>query len=192
MSSVLFTLHVPVYRSAPTTSRELSDAHDTEIDCAAVGVEKTPNRILDLHNVTISPFPCACGCCVPGYTDTCFSFPFYVVTLTDTMRSLDVSIPVSRDSYCTCMCHGNPPGLFFAMLTFSRLCFLLIFSYDDSSFPDLLTPVCYPDNSSPSRPRFFLHPVLYPTFRLLLTYPTGRYSCLVLLRLYASLYLYFP
>ena len=34
-----------------------------------------------------------CGCCVPGYIDTCF--PFSLVTLTDTMRSLD-SLDVPR------------------------------------------------------------------------------------------------
>ena len=32
-----------------------------------------------------------CGCCAPGYTDTCFSFPFLLVTLMDAMRSSDVS-----------------------------------------------------------------------------------------------------
>ena len=117
-----------------------------------------------------------CGCCAPEYTDTCFLSPFLLVTLVDTMCSLDVShvarnrwtshhvtldistsrasglltrtfpVSVSRDSYCTCMCHGDPPGPCFVMLTFSRLCFLLISGCDDSSLS-----------------RFFLHPVLYPT-----------------------------
>ena len=45
-----------------------------------------------------------------------------------------VSVSVSRDSYCTCMCHGSSPRLFFVMLTISRLCFLLISGYVDSSF----------------------------------------------------------
>ena len=86
-------------------------------------------------------------------------FPFLVVTLVDAMRSMDVlalyflvsrdlgrfrvmchrlaysyiSISVSRDSYCTCMCHGDPPRPFFVTLMFPRLCLLLIFGYDDSS-----------------------------------------------------------
>ena len=48
------------------------------------------------------------------------------------IRTFPVS--VSRDSYCTCMCHGDLPRLFFVMLTFSRLCLLLISGYVDSSF----------------------------------------------------------
>ncbi|KIM59304.1 hypothetical protein SCLCIDRAFT_126402, partial [Scleroderma citrinum Foug A] len=31
-----------------------------------------------------------CGCCAPGFADTCFSFLFSLVTLADAMRSLDV------------------------------------------------------------------------------------------------------
>ena len=37
----------------------------------------------------------ACGCCAPRYTDTCFLFLFFLVTLTDAMRSSDIS--TSRD-----------------------------------------------------------------------------------------------
>ena len=95
----------------------------------------------------------------PGTLTLVFLFLFFLVTLTDALRSMDVltlyslashdlgrfrvtchrltysyvSIPVSRDSYYTCMCHGDPPRLFFVMLTFSHLCLLLIFGYDDSS-----------------------------------------------------------
>ena len=69
----------------------------------------------------------------------------------------------------------------------SCLRFLAYASYSSSVMTtrlslDFVTPVCYPDDSSLSRSWFFLHPVLYPTFHLLFTYPTGRYSCLVLLR----------
>ena len=41
-----------------------------------------------------------CGCCVPEYTDACFLFPFLLVTLADTVRSMDVLalyVFVSRD-----------------------------------------------------------------------------------------------
>ena len=31
-------------------------------------------------------------------------------------------VSVSHDFYCTRMSHGDPPRLFFVMLTFSRLC----------------------------------------------------------------------
>ena len=31
----------------PTASRELSDAHDTEVNYATIGVEKAPNHSLD-------------------------------------------------------------------------------------------------------------------------------------------------
>ena len=165
----------------------------------------------------MTPFPFCTVAAVRPALLTLVS-PISVATIADAMRSMDVlalyvfvsrdlghfrvtchrlaysyvSIPVSRDSYCTCMCHGSPPRLFFVMLTFSRLCLLLIFGCDNSSFPVLLTPICSPDDSSLTHSRFFLRPVLYPTFHLLLTYLTGRYSCLVLLWLYASLYLYFP
>ena len=139
--------------------------------------------------VTISSFPCACGCCAPGYTDTCF--PFYVVMLADAMRSTDIShytfschvtsdvsashatssltrtfpVSVSRDSYCTCMCHGDPPRLFFVTLTFSCLCFLLISGYVDSSFS-----------------QFSLRPYVTQTTRLSTFSPIRLYFCLVLLR----------
>ena len=95
----------------------------------------------------------------PGTLTLVSLFLFFLVTLTDAVRSTDVlalyvcvsrdpgrfhimchwlaysyiPVSVSRDSYCTCMCHGDPPRLFFVMLTFSRLCFLLIFGYGDSS-----------------------------------------------------------
>ena len=65
---------------------------------------------------------------------------FLLVTLTDAMRSLDVlpltrmfPVYLSRDFYGICMSHGDLPRLFFVMLTFSRLCLLLIFGDGDSS-----------------------------------------------------------
>ena len=103
-----------------------------------------------------------------------------------------VSIPVSCDPYCTCMCYGDPPRLLFVVLTFSCLRFLLVSSCDDSSLARTSlcpTPICYPDDSSLSRSRFFLHPVFSPTFY---SYPTGRYSCLVLLRFLRLFVLVFP
>ena len=122
--------------------------------------------------------PCACGCCAPGYTDTYFSFPFscsyahrcYALTgrfpyhVTGFAYTY-VPIPVSRDSYCTCMCHGDPPRPFFVMLTFSCLCLLLISSYVDSSFS-----------------QFSLRPYVTRTIRLSTFPPTRSYFCLVLLR----------
>ena len=66
-------------------------------------------------------------------------------------------VSVSRDFYCTCMSHGDPPRLFFVMLTISRLCFLLISGYVDSSFA-----------------RFSLRPYVIRTIRLL---PLPGSSC---------------
>ena len=129
--------------------------------------------------VTVPLFPWACGCCAPGYTDTCFPFPFLLVTLTDAMRSMDVlachvstsrdfssftsmfPVSVSCDSYCT-------SGLRYIRMSPERFV-----------SPDSVTPICCPNDLSH---RFSLRPVLYPSFRLHFTYPTGRYSCLVLLR----------
>ena len=101
--------------------------------------------------VTIPSFPCTCGCwapgtlfsfllcgrCEPEYTDTRFS----LVTLTDAMRSLDVSLccawPVtlaSRDlGYPRVTCHRPAYLLSVVMLMFSRICLLLIFGDGDSS-----------------------------------------------------------
>ena len=72
-------------------------------------------------------------------------------------------ISVSRDFYCTCMCHGDSPRPTFVMLMISHLCFLLISGYVDSSFSRPLCPVCY------------------LTTRLLFSLPTGRYSCILTL-----------
>ena len=81
---------------------------------------------------------------MPGYAGACFLFLFSLVTLTDAMRSLDVfqsrdsgsltctfPVSVSRDSYCTCMCHGNPPR----PLSLSCLCFLTYASYSSPVMP---------------------------------------------------------
>ena len=108
----------------------------------------------------------------PGTLTLVFLFLFFLVTLTDALRSMDVlalyslasrdlgrfrvtchrlaysyvSIPISRDSYYTCMCHGDPPRLFFVMLTF----------HDYASYSS-------PVMSTRLMSRFFLRPVLYPT-----------------------------
>ena len=86
---------------------------------------------------------------------------------------------------------GSLTRFLLIMLTSFSLVFLTRFGYVDSSLvPDFITPICLPDDSSLVLSRFFLRPVFYPPIRLLFTYPTGRYSCLLLLRLYASSYLY--
>ena len=63
------------------------------------------------------------------------------------------------------MCHGDPPRLFFVMLTFSRLCFLLISGYVDS-FSSW----------------FSLHPYVTRTTRLSTFPPIRLYFRLVLLQ----------
>ena len=75
-------------------------------------------------------------------------------------------VSISREFYCIRMSHSDSLRLFFVMLTFSRLCLLLISGYVDSSLA-----------------WFSLRPVLYPARFPSITYPTGRYSCLVLLHL---------
>ena len=114
----------------------------------------------DLHApsasaVTISPFPCACGCCAPSHTDIVSLSLFLLVTLADAMRSLDdplyhvtPAVPVSRDParllvrfpFLSHVTFTIPVCVMaacldfsFVMLTISRLCFLLIFGDGDSS-----------------------------------------------------------
>ena len=132
-----------------------------------------------------------CGCCVPGYTDTCLSFPFLLVMLTNAMHSSDVSS--SRDcGHCLIMCHWFAYSFPFCHAYGFSLMLLTRSGYDDSSLvPDYVAPICLPDDSSLISSQFFLRPVFYLPFCLLSTYLTGRYSCLVLYGLYASLYLYF-
>ena len=132
-------------------------------------LHKTP----ECYDFTV---PYACGCCAPGYTDAYFSFSCsyahgrYALTgrfphhVTGFAYSY-VPVPVSRDSYCTCMCHGGPPRLFFVMLTISRLCLLLISGYDHSSFS-----------------RFWLRPYVTRTIRLSTLPPIYSYFCRVHLR----------
>ena len=152
--------------------------------------------------VTISLFPCACGCCAPGYTDTCFSFSFsyahgrYALIGRFALRQsrdpgrfrvtwfricLFVRFPfpshVTVTIYAWVMAARLDSS--FVMLTLSRLCFLLIFGYVDSSWPGLRYAHVLPERFVSCLYRFFLHPVFYPTSY---PYPTGRYSCLVRLR----------
>ena len=103
---------------------------------------------LDYQNIyyTLLRFHHACGCCAPGYTDTCFLFLFFLVTLMDAMHSSDVSASHDRarllvrsslrltsrllysyESYRlaqTLLCHAYV----------SRLCFLLFSGCVDLSF----------------------------------------------------------
>ena len=96
----------------------------------------------------ISPFPCACGCCAPGYTDTCFSFPFHVVTLADAMRSLDISRitwPVSLIRMFPFLSHMTLTVLVCVMATcldssLSCLRFLAYASYSSPAMTTRLSP----------------------------------------------------
>ena len=126
----------------------------------------------------------------PGTLTFISPFPFLLVTLTDAMRSLDISS--SRDcGHCLITCHQfaylfSPYHAYvFSLMLLTRSGYV-----DLSLVPDFVTPICLLDDSSLISSQFFLRPVFYPAFCLLFTYPTGRYSCLLLLRLYASLYLY--
>ena len=180
-------------------------------------------------NVTVLSFQCACGCrapgtlrlfcgcCVPGYTDTCPPFPFPLVTLADAMRSLDVSriarnwqsthhvtsdvsashdsgsltrmfpIFVSRDSYCTCMCHGDPPRPFlchayiFSLMPFTRLSWTLL-------RPLVSRTICSPVLVTPSPLSDFLP---LPDWTLFLSYTftdsTPVCTCIVPTCIYTGL-----
>ena len=111
------------------------------------------------------------GCCAPGYTDTCFSFPFLLVTLTDAMRSSDVSS--SRDcGHCLITCHRFAYSFSLCHAYVFSLMLLTHSGYVDSSHvPDFVTPMYLPDDSSLVSSRFFLRPVFYPPFCLLVHLP---------------------
>ena len=89
-------------------------------------------------------------------------------------------VSISRDSYCTCMCHGDSPGPFLChayvslltLLTRLRLCRLV-------SLPRLRYTHMFACRLVSFPCRFFLRPVFCPTSY---PYPTGRYSCFVRLR----------
>ena len=129
----------------------------------------------------------------PGTLMLVFLFLFFLVTLADVMRSTDVfshltlswhvtsdvspsratgslirmsPVSVSRDSYCTCMCHGDPPG--------PSLCHAYVFLITFLTHHRLCRLVSCPGSSCAQ----------FSTRRLyhLFTYPTGRYFHLVLLR----------
>ena len=100
------------------------------------------------------------------------------VSMSCATGSLTHMFPVSasRDSYCTCMCHGDSPRPF------------LCHAYDFSLMPLthrrcwrlVLAGLRYAHLSSERfSHRFSLRPVLYPVRFLSITYPTGRYSCLI-------------
>ena len=145
-------------------------------------------------NVTVSPFPYACGCCVPGYTDT--SSLLYVVTLTDAMRSSDVSL--SRDRrHCLVTCHRFVYSVLFCYAYVFSLMLLARSGYVDlSHVPDYVTPVCLPNNSSLVLP-VLLAPSLLPAVLSLVHLPNWTVflpctlmplcTCIVLTCIYTGL-----
>ena len=112
----------------------------------AIGYLK--GQFQSLKGVTISPFPCACSCCVPSHTDTCFSFPFLFsyargryalighfayhvtpeVSASRDLACLPLRFPfLSHVTLTVLVCvMATRLDLFFVTLTFSCLCFLLI------------------------------------------------------------------
>ena len=134
-----------------------------------------------MSGVTI-PFPfLLCGCCAPKYADTCFSFPFLLVMLTDAMRSLDVSS--SRDcGHCLITCHRFAYSFLSSCLPYPAYASYLFQLCRLVSCPRLRYTHMFAGRLVSLPSRFFLRPVFYPSFYLLFTYPTGRYFCLVLLR----------
>ena len=115
---------------------------------------------------------------MPEYTDTCLLF--LVVTLADAMRSMDVLtlyVFASRDLR---MFPSHVPPDRLLTLPLSCLRFLAYASYSSSvmatrpSRTSLRPLVFRTIRLFPCR--FFLRPVFYPSY---ITYPTGRYFCLI-------------
>ena len=155
-------------------------------------------------NVTISPFPCACGCCAPSHTDTCFSFPFlfsyargryaligrfaYHVTPEVSASCDPARLPIrfpfpSHMTLTVLVCvMATRLDLFFVTLTFSCLCFLLIQICRLVSCPRLHYAHVFTGRLVSFPSWFFLCPVFYPTTLLHIHLPdwTLFLSCTLL------------